>query len=361
MERYFRQKKLIDRENDMSFLLEWFEKVPDEILWIYGPKSSGKTTLIEYVVENELFEDFWKFKPKKNYWIRYMNLREYLISSYDSFIEAFVKPTPEKSKKTEEINARINIGIFEIEGKKLEEVRERKRDLFKVMAGELQDIAKNKRVILIIDEIQTLQEIYMNGDRELLKEFLNFCVRLTKELHLCHVVILSSNTVFIDRIYNDAKLKVTSEFYKIEHLDKGTTIEWLKEENFSDEDISLIWEYLGGCIPLIQRMMRNKDRFNSLEEFLKDQQLGAWSEIIDYLQTDFDEDDFEIFDKISKDIVINGKYILEARNIKKEKEIVEKWCEKEMLFFEPRTREVRGNNRLYEKGLEKYLKQYNII
>jgi len=35
--------------------------------------------------------------------------------------------------------------------------------------------------------------------------------------------------------------------------------------------------------------------------------------------------------------------------------------EKEIEFFEPRTREVKGNNRLYEKGLEKYLKQYNVI
>jgi hypothetical protein len=156
-------------------------------------------------------------------------------------------------------------------------------------------------------------------------------------------------------------MKVTSEFYKIDHLDKETTIEWLKEENFNDEEISLIWEYLGGCIPLIQRMMRNKDRFNSLEEYLQDQQLGAWSEIIDYLQTDFDEDDFDIFDKIAKDILINGKYILKDRNIKKERKLIEKWCEKEILFFEPRTREVKGNNRLYEKGLEKYLKQYNII
>jgi hypothetical protein len=156
-------------------------------------------------------------------------------------------------------------------------------------------------------------------------------------------------------------MKVTSKFYKIDHLDKETTIEWLKEENFSDEEIGLIWEYLGGCIPLIQRMMRDKHEFPTLEEYLQDQQLGAWSEIIDYLQRGFIQEERDLFKIIAKDIVLNGKYLLIAENEDKILEIIEKWCEKEILFFEPRTREVKGNNRLYEKGLEKYLKQYNVI
>ena len=101
MERYFRGEKLIDRDKEMHFLLDWFEKIPKEILWIYGPKSSGKTTLIEYVVENELFEDFWKFKLKKNYWVRYINLRGYLVTSYKTFLEAFIKPKKENKRKQE--------------------------------------------------------------------------------------------------------------------------------------------------------------------------------------------------------------------------------------------------------------------
>jgi len=41
-------------------------------------------------------------------------------------------------------------------------------------------------------------------------------------------VILSSNTIFINSIYNEAKLKVTNEFKKIDHLDKKTTQEYLR-------------------------------------------------------------------------------------------------------------------------------------
>ena len=72
MERYFRGERLIDREREIKFFLNWFEKLPKEILWIYGPKSSGKTTIIEYVVEKELFENFEKLKPKENYWVKYL-------------------------------------------------------------------------------------------------------------------------------------------------------------------------------------------------------------------------------------------------------------------------------------------------
>jgi len=60
-----------------------------------------------------------------------------------------------------------------------------------------------------------LRDIYINSERELLKEFLNFCVSLTKEKHLSHVVILTSNTVFIERIYIDARMKKTSVFKKL--------------------------------------------------------------------------------------------------------------------------------------------------
>jgi len=56
--RTFRDYPFIDREKEIKFLKEFFEDKPSRILFLYGPKSTGKTTLIEYVIENELFEDF---------------------------------------------------------------------------------------------------------------------------------------------------------------------------------------------------------------------------------------------------------------------------------------------------------------
>jgi len=352
MERYFRGEKLIDREEEIKFLLDWFEKLPKEILWIYGPKSSGKTTIIEYVVENELFEDFWKFKTKRDYWVRYINLRRYLISSYNSFIEAFLKPKKESKKKEEKIDARMSIGIFEIKASVLNEVKEREKDLFNALTSEIQGIAEKKKVVLIIDEIQTLEDIYINGDRELLKEFLNFCVSLTKELHIAHVVILSSNTVFIDRIYNDAKLKVTSEFYKVNHLDYETIGNWLQEEGFQNSEIELIWDYLGGCIPLIQKMLRERKNYASLKDYLERRKWLAYTEIVDFLgRGNFSADEEKKFDEIIMEILEKGCFMYN-RERKEYLPVIEKWAEKEILFFDPLDLRVTGNSRIYEKGME---------
>jgi len=354
--RYFRGEKLIDREKDMEFFMDWFEKIPKEILWVYGPKSSGKTTVIEYVVENELYEDFEKEKLKKGYWVKYMNLRRKLISSYETFLEAFIKPESDNKKKEERFSASVNVGIFEIKEEILREVKERKKDLFDVLINEIDKIKKKgRRPILIIDEIQTLEDIYINGDRELLKEFLNFCVSLSKETHLSHIVILSSNTIFIDRIYNDAKLKETSKFYKIDHLDKKTTEEWLKGEKLSKEEIDLLWEYFGGSIPRIQRYLRERDKVSNLKEYLDRQAFLAYTEIIDLLTNEPDFKKRDIFKDIAKEIVNKGEFLLKEKSPVEIKEIVRFYAEKEIFFYDPLELKVTGNNRIYEKGMEKVI------
>ncbi len=351
--RYFRGEKLIDRDNEIDFFLDWFKNLPKLILWVYGPKSSGKTTLIEYVVEKELFEDFENLKPKGNWWVKYINLREYLISSYDRFIEAFVKPKDEKEKKRR-FSASFYLGFIRIEGEILNRIKERKEDLFKVLFEEIKSKAEKHKPILIIDEIQTLEDIYINGDRELLKEFLNFCVRLTKETHLSHVVILSSNTTFINRIYSDAKLKETSRFFKVDHLDKNIVVEWLTSEGFKDDEIELIWDYLGGSISQIQRMMMFRKEFNTLEEYLEHQAFLAYSQIVMfYHQGKFSKEEIEIFENICKEILANSSLVLSKDKNPKYLEVISKWAEKEILFFDPLTLEVKGNSRIYEKGMEK--------
>jgi AAA+ ATPase superfamily predicted ATPase len=248
----------------------------------------------------------------------------------------------------------MSIGIFEIKASVLNEVKEREKDLFNALTFEIQEIAEKKKVVLIIDEIQTLEDIYINGDRELLKEFLNFCVSLTKELHIAHVVILSSNTIFIDRIYNDAKLKETSHFFKIMHLDKKIVEEWLKEEGFNNEEIELIWDYFGGSIPRIQKMLKERDSFENLREYLNQKAFLAYTEIVDFLARGNSTEEERIFREIAKVILNEGEFRI--RDDLKDKgkfiKVIDKWAEKEILFFDPMSLQVTGNSRIYEKGME---------
>ncbi len=348
--RIFRNEKLVDREKEIEFLKDWFGGVPKEILWIYGPKSSGKTTLIEYVIEKELIKDF-KLFDKNRYWIKYLNLRGLVIGSYNSFIEAFFEEKDEE-EQLDELNRRYKLGVFELEAKTLKKIRERKKNLFNLLIEQLNKI--NKQKIIIIDEIQTLEDIYINGEKELLKEFLNFCVRLTKELHLSHLVILSSNTIFINRIYNYAKLKKTSTFYKIDHIERIIVEDWLKKENFTNREIGLIWEYLGGCVFDIQRLLRNRKNIKSLQEYLEHQKWLAYTEIMHFLNFSGKVTDEErrLFKEIAKIILKRGYFVSDSD---KYRTTIEKFSDIEILFFDPLSLRVTGNNRLYEKGMEIFL------
>ena len=58
--RKFRNDEFVNREKEIEYLKKKFEKIPKEILWLYGPKSTGKTTLIEYIIEKELLKEFHK-------------------------------------------------------------------------------------------------------------------------------------------------------------------------------------------------------------------------------------------------------------------------------------------------------------
>ena len=54
---------------------------PNSILFLHGPKSSGKTTL--------MYRLFEQIEAEKGYEINSLNLRKVFLTSYDDFIDAF--------------------------------------------------------------------------------------------------------------------------------------------------------------------------------------------------------------------------------------------------------------------------------
>ncbi|MDQ7031093.1 MAG: ATP-binding protein, partial [Desulfonauticus sp.] len=83
--REFRGKEFINREREIEFIKNWVSDIPNEILWLYGPKSTGKTTLIEYIIEKEWTSNLKIFDK---YWIKYINFRRTMVGSYASFINS---------------------------------------------------------------------------------------------------------------------------------------------------------------------------------------------------------------------------------------------------------------------------------
>ncbi|MDQ7031190.1 MAG: ATP-binding protein [Desulfonauticus sp.] len=346
----FRRVDFINREKEIEFFLNYFKQEPERVLWVYGPKSTGKTTLVEYIIENYLSKD-------KSYNIKYINFRGLLISSFDNFVESFLE------EKDEEIQTELNrnynmLGLFKLEAKTLKKIKEHKKNLFNYL---LEEFRKDKRKnIFIIDEIQILQDIYINENKFLLNEFLNFCVRLTKETHLSHVLILTSNTIFLNEIYNSSKMKKTSRFKLINHLGKEDIKEWLIKKNlgFNLEEIELIYDYFGGCVSDIKKLLEEYKEYSSLKEYLDAMAEIAKNEIIFEKNNNLTNQEFELFLEIAQVILKRGNFIFDETNEEKRrklKKVINRFCDVEILFFDPVKNTVTANSKIYIKAFEKIL------
>jgi len=238
----------INRKNEISFLRSWIAETPKNVLFIFGPKSSGKTTLLSRFIDHNM--------PDSRYDIKHFNLRKIFIVNYQYFLQAFFGIDYSKSKEDVKERRQYNLKVFNLTVETLKGLEEKSLDPFAVMEKELQKrAAQGIRPVIIIDELQALEGIYFNGQRELLKELFNFFVAMTKEAHLCHVVIASSDGYFIERIYNDSKLKKTSKFLEVDYLLKKDVQFWLDDlvehsaiETFAltDTQKEQIWDTFGG-------------------------------------------------------------------------------------------------------------------
>ncbi|EHP88526.1 ATP-binding protein [Methanotorris formicicus] len=287
--------KFFNREKEINEILNILNREPDDIYFIYGSINSGKTTLIKHIIENKLND---------NYKIFYINFRTYLISEKREFIEAifttkkddFFEKIKDKSEVLKLITkgAKILTGIPipEIEFDKLFE--EKINDAFQYL-NSLLLVVKNsgKQPILIFDELQMIKDVVLNGQKYLLKELFQFLVSLTKEQHLCHVFCLSSDSLFIEYVYNTGELKDRADYILVDDFDKQTAIRFMdflaKENNIklSDDDKELIYSYVGGKPKLIVKVMNKLDTISLneiLNSMLKDEisKLDMLLEILDY-------------------------------------------------------------------------------
>ena len=246
----------INRTSEMRYLQSWIDEKPKNILFLYGPKSSGKTTLIYRFIKQNLSNGVYDIKS--------FNLRELLLVNYESFLRAFFElKSSERVKETRQ----YDLKVFKLSVETLKGLESRELDPFIVMKRELEKInKKGKRPVIIIDELQALDEIYFNGGRELLNEMFNFFVAMTKESHLCNVIIASSDGYFIERIYQDSKLKKTSEFMEVAYLEEADVMDWLGNlEKYSkidefildDDQIEAIWDFFGGSCWEISNFLGN--------------------------------------------------------------------------------------------------------
>ena len=250
--------KFYNREKELKYLKTYVQLEPNSILFVYGPKSSGKSTVMRRVI---------KELENSNIVFFYYNLRKYATYSKEEFLRVFF----EKSDKKYLLNKlELNLGVFKFGVEENFDFNNLSlNDVFAKINDSINAVIEDgKRPVLIIDELQKLKNIYFNGNKSLLNELFNFFVSLTKMEHLCHVICLTSDTLFIEEIYRNSTLKNASEYYLIDWLRKETIRNILKEEGFSEEEIRYCLKYLS--LPYeISQLINNKKLGLSVEQTIR--------------------------------------------------------------------------------------------
>ncbi|AEF95964.1 ATP-binding protein [Methanotorris igneus] len=253
------QIKFYDRERELNYLKTYCQLIPNSILFVYGPKSSGKSTVMLKVIE--------EFKDRDDLVFFYYDLRKYATPTKEEFLNIFFEKG-DKKYLYNKLEIDLKIFKFGVE----ENFDFNNVSLNNVFAKINEDInavvEEGKRPILIIDELQKLKSIYFNGSKSLLNELFNLFVHLTKVRHLCHVICLTSDSLFINEIHNNSSLAKASEYYLIDWLEKETIEKILKEEKFNEEEINYAINYIS--LPYeIELLKSNKQLGVSVKETIK--------------------------------------------------------------------------------------------
>jgi len=241
--------RFINRQEEMSYLRKYFLGIPNALLFLFGPKSSGKSTLLVEIMK-ELNNNLAFF---------YYDLREYGITNYLDFVDIFFKESKEKTVKVHVgLDLKVlNLGISKEEKEDLKDKRTLKNAL-ELAKERLMDVQKRGKIpVFIIDELQMLRGVYLNDGRTILDSLFNFFVTITKMKHIAHVLVCTSDSLFIEDVYDNSALKKTSQFYLVDELRKDDVEKWLSEEGYSTKDIKKIYSTVGGEPWYLQELLKS--------------------------------------------------------------------------------------------------------
>jgi len=262
--------EFFDREKEKEEIMNILRTEPQLINFIYGPINSGKTTLITNLIEN----------LPENYVVFYINLRKRPISTYKDFLEVMfdVKYEGILSRLIRLLGRRGDIvsdiisdlgkthgipipkGIFSRIFKE-----EKPENAFVYILNLIKDAkSKGKIPVLIIDELQVIGDLEVDG--KLIYKLFNFFIALTKELHICHVFALSSDSLFIEHVYNEAMLYERSHYILVDNFEDEVARKFLKKYKFNEDEIKLTLKYVGGKPILLRNMISIKQNGKSIEE-----------------------------------------------------------------------------------------------
>ncbi|CAB3287590.1 ATPase_2 domain-containing protein [Methanocaldococcus lauensis] len=342
--------KLFNREKEINEILHIIEREPDDIYFIFGPINSGKSTLIREIITNRL--------DKNKYIPFFIDFRARNIVNVDNFIECLFE-VDEKSKVDDFREYAKSLADLLVKGSeeltnyylgmpikipksffdKIFNKKDKSGDVYQYIEYLFAKLnEKGKKPILIFDELQMIKEITLNGDRLLLWSLFQFLVTLTKVQHLCYVFCISSDSLFIEYVYNAGELEGRAKYILVDDFDKDTAlkfIDFLSEINnikLTNEERELIYSYVGGK-PKDIKYVIEESKFKDLREILNEM-LKIEVSKLKYFLEDVKEDNEEFYKEVVKALsLFKENYIIE--DIKIPKKIREFLIKKNILFLNP--------------------------
>ena len=270
-----------DREKEMKEIRAILDSQPTLITFIYGPINSGKTELITHTIE-ELPDEYVVF---------YVNLRTKFLSSYDDFIESLFEMEMETEgvkRKRKETLAELVSSVTKVAGIPINKefldyvFKDNKpKNAFSYIIKLFEEVKNSgKQPVLILDELQKIGDVKVNGF--LIYELFNFFIDLTKEKHLAHVFVATSDSLFMESVYSEAMLQGRCRYLLVDDFDCGTTTAFLEGHGFTEEEKVLAWEYCGGKPIFLTELIRIDEKEKFVKKMLTTR-VNQLKDLLDYL------------------------------------------------------------------------------
>jgi len=351
---YFSEKPpFINRIAEKQYFLNYFNSAPTNILFVYWPKSTWKTTLIKKIIKEDLDES--KFA------VSYLNMRERQLLKFKDFKTVFFPESLKWKVRTIVWWIKINLWFF---GWDIDDESLLREDVFAVMTQKLEEANENGiKPVIILDEFQYLKDIFMDDSKEirLINELFKFFIAITKQNNLAHVVCLTSDSYYMEELYWDTKLANTSDFYLMQHLGKKDIFYWLEDlEKIDKKIVEKIWRKLGWSVWEIWQVLVNYKNTWSYKEKLDDLLQVKYSLVFMLYDEDFSkltkEQKKEFLDVIK--LIVEKWYCLKSE-IRVSFELIKELVDKDIWFYDTKELKITANSKSLEIAFKRLLKELN--
>jgi len=348
--------EFVNREREIKEVKAILSGRPNFVYFIYGPINSGKTALLMKVFE----------ELPKNYVVFYINFRGLDVERVEDLMKVLFDVEYGKGKEAiKEIVREIvkegskvlkrakGIPIPEKVFDYLFESKRKTEDAFRYLENLFSEVVEGgKRPVLVIDELQVIRKVINATGQLVLDRLFNFMVRLTKETHLCHSLCATSDCLFIEDVYSNARLEGRAEYLLIDDFDKEEAFRVYEEFGFKDKE--LVWEYIGGKIGDMVRLFEKKKRGYEERDALKrmlDDEIARFKDFLEAVKEGEKGDvDVERVREALREVregEIEGKKI--SRKVRKF------LIQENVLFYNPMKSTVRPQSRLLWKAIREVI------